>query len=68
MTGNLLVVVGLASKLRYYEFLILINRRAPVLNHKSCWLDGSHVFPNLCGHEKEAEKKFLGTISIFFIF
>ena len=31
-------------------------------------LDGSHLFPNLYEHEKEAEKKFLGTVSIFFIF
>ena len=66
MTGNLLVVVSLASELRYCEFLVLKNRRAPVLNHKL--LDGSHVFPNLYGHEKEAEKTFLGTVSIFFIF
>ena len=73
MTGNLLVVVGLARELRYlYAFLLsavileFSDRRAPVLNHKL--LDGSHVFPNLYEHEKAAEKKFLGTLSIFFIF
>ena len=65
MTGNLLVVVGLASELRYYE--LLVKSTCSRIKSKKL-LDGSHVFPNLYGHEKEAEKKFFGTVSIFFIF
>ena len=70
MTGNPLVVVSLVCELRYlYDFLLsavileFSDRRAPVLNHKSCWM----AFPNLYEHEKEAEKKFLGTVnSLYF--
>ena len=74
MTGNLLVVTFWRANYEFQAVAVAWNFRIDVLpyDHKNL-LDGTPALLykdpiNLYAHVKEAEKKFLGNVSIFFIF